>query len=170
MIDATRCHAPSLLAVLLLAVSGHASACRAAPAGQLIDPDEQLAEAHDIVLATVVGWTPVSGGETPIAFTVVKRLAGFPTGEFVITGTLENEERRIDHADPAFWRRGGGRTRNGADCVIRPTFVMGGTYLVFRDGPVTWRSYERIGVDVFGRPDPSDKWLAYVSEKLGTRP
>jgi hypothetical protein len=170
MIDATRCHMPSLLAALLLAWSNHANACRAAPAGQLMDPDQQLAEAHDVVLATVTGWSPASFGETPIAFTVVKRLAGAVTGNFVITGTLQDDERHIDHADPAFWNRGGGRTRNGPDCMIHPTFAMGATYLVFHDGPVTWRSYERIGVDVFGRPDPFDKWLAYVSEKSGTRP
>ena len=164
---------PCLLAALLFAFSTHAGACRMAPPGQLIDADSQVAQAHDVVLAKVVGWAPAQTGEAPIAFSVVKRLAGATSGDFVITGTLsddKHDDARATHAAPAFWDRGGGRALNGADCMIHPTFVMGATYLVFRDGPVTRRSYERIDLDLFGRPDPTDKWLAYVTDALRNRP
>jgi hypothetical protein len=170
MNHATRRYTSPLFAALFLVASSDASACRRAPPDQLIDADQQLAQAHDVVLATVVVRALAPTGETPIDFAVVQRLAGATTGNFVLTGTLLGDEPRINHADPAFWTRGGGRAMNGADCIIHPTFVMGATYLIFRDGPVTRRSYERIGVDVFGRPDPSDKWLAYVVEGLRTRP
>lgn len=61
--------------------------------------------------------------------------------------------------DPAFWRHGGGRTINDSDCVIRPTFEVGATYLVFAARPFTWRSFERIDA-------ADDRWLAWVRTAL----
>lgn len=70
-----------------------------------------------------------------------------------------------NHWDPAFWERSGGRTINGADCVLRPGFVIGNTYLVFLGLQPTWRSFEKIET-VGGRPNPDDRWLAFVTRRL----
>jgi hypothetical protein len=57
---------------------------------------------------------------------------------------------------------------NDPDCVLRPDFTVGEMYLVFRGTPLTWRSFEHIE-SVRGRPNPGDRWLSYVREKLGGR-
>ena len=41
-------------------------------------------------------------------------------------------------------------------------------YLIFRDKPATWRSFEYIET-VRGQPNPDDRWLAYVREQLESR-
>jgi hypothetical protein len=50
---------------------------------------------------------------------------------------------------------------NDSDCVIHPDFVVGKAYLVLRDLPVTWRSFEEVDI-VDGRSADEDKWFGYV--------
>lgn len=104
-------------------------------------------------------------------FEVQERLLGLGVQRFVLVGA--NGETRPDssssnHSDDAFWQRGGGRLYNDQDCVLRPNFLVGETYLIFRGKPATWRSFEHIET-VRGKPDTDDKWLSYVREKLESR-
>jgi hypothetical protein len=50
---------------------------------------------------------------------------------------------------------------NDSDCVIHPDFVVGKVYLVLRNLPVTWRSFEEVDT-VDGRSADEDKWFDYV--------
>jgi hypothetical protein len=155
-----------LLLCALSTIPGASWACRAPPAEQLVNPDVQIALANDIVLAKVISAAPrfQNGREVDYQFLVVKRLTGRDEQLFSLSGRAPGRSRDTTfdhHQDEAFWRRGGGRVMNDADCVIYPDFVVGKTYLVFRDRPVTWRSFEEIDT-ADGRSLDDDKWFAYV--------
>jgi hypothetical protein len=166
-------------AMLLLGtvVSPITHACRAPPREQVVTPEEQIALASDVSVARVVRAIPSpipSLGGRPVVeyeFDVQKRILGLDERRFIVigaTGETRPGPTSTDHADEAFWQRGGGRLYNDADCVLRPDFIVGESYLVFRGKPATWRSFEHIET-VRGRPNPDDKWLSYVEQKLEGR-
>ena len=164
-----------LVVGVLLSPDSHA--CSAPPRAQVATPEEQVAMATDVSVAKVVRATPSAAwsgrGRQPVEyeFEVVQRILGPDEARFVIAGA-QGETRMAqpanDHGDEEFWRRGGRRLYNDSDCVLRPNFAVGESYLIFRDKPATWRSFEHIET-VRGRPNPDDKWLSYVVEKLGSR-
>jgi hypothetical protein len=161
------------LVFLLLALDATAGqACRRPPPGQLIPADEQVRSATDVAVGQVIGATPMGSQEVEYRFIVLDQLAGPARKTFAIMGHAAERGGKDttfgDHTDFAFWARGGGRVMNGADCVIRPDFVVGGSYLVFLDSPATWRSFEKIDM-VNGIVNGEDKWLAYVKAQLGKR-
>jgi len=150
--------------------------------------DEQIARASDVSVARVVNAVPLQDDFVEYHFVVLERLAGTGGNTFTVTGSARasrhdddsaatpllqwaaikgasNETSFDNHTDPAFWKRGGGRVMNGADCAIYPDFVIGGTYLVFLDTPWTWRSFEKIG-PLNGVTGKGDQWLAYVKAGL----
>lgn len=156
----------SLLLCFLSIITGECWACYSPPPDQLISPDVQVALATDVALATVVSATPRydNGREVDYQFLVLKRFAGPDKLLFSISGRAPGRSRNTtfdNHRDQAFWQRGGGRVMNDTDCVIYPDFVVGKTYLVFRDPPMTWRSFEEIET-ADGRSGDDDKWLVYV--------
>lgn len=161
-----------LALVLLTLTAASSQACRVAPAGQLVDTADQVAQASEVALAQVIGATPLGGDAVEYQFLVLDQLAGPARKVFTLngraTGAYDQDSTFDDHAAFAFWARGGGRTMNGADCVIRPSFVVGGSYLVFLGSAPTWRSYEKIDMDG-GAVNPNDKWLAYVKDALAKR-
>lgn len=156
----------------LLAAAAPASACWRPPPPQLMGVQEQVALATDVALAEVVSAVPGEMGAVDYTFAVRERLAGPARPLFTVTGSPHRDgdvETDFDHhTDPAFWRRGGGRTMNDSDCVIHPSFEMGATYLVFAAPPYTRRSFERIDAAA-GRPGPDDRWLAWVRTALRAR-
>ncbi|WP_371764941.1 hypothetical protein [Massilia sp.] len=153
---------PTIL-LALLSFHGSVLACWAPPQQQLIGVDEQVALATDVTIAQVVSAVPGEMSTVDYTFVVRERLAGPARPLFTLAGGQHRDgdvERDFDHhADPVFWRRGGGRSLNGSDCVIRPTFEVGATYLVFAAPPFTWRSFERIDA-------ADDRWLAWVRAAL----
>ncbi|WP_313169726.1 hypothetical protein [Massilia oculi] len=168
-----------LCAALLLGIlaSPSSRACRVPPLEQMVTPEAQIAMAVDVSVAKVVRETPTSipggGGRLTVEyeFEVQERIQGLPVQRFIVVGAAGETRPRpssTDHSDEQFWRRGGGRLYNDSDCVLRPDFEMGEMYLVFRGKPATWRSFEHIET-VRGRPNPNDKWLAYVKEQLEGR-
>jgi hypothetical protein len=101
---------------------------------------------------------------------VLEQLTGPPQKVFTVIGhapgPYDKDTSFHDHADFAFWARGGGRTMNDSDCHIHPSFIPGNTYLVFLDMPPTRRSFEKL--DMFGSiVNHDDKWLAHVKGWLG---
>lgn len=160
---------PLLLCALFIA-PGASWACRVPPAEQFVNPDVQIALANDIVLAKVIGAAPrfEKGLEVDYQFLIVKRLTGGDEQLFSLSGRAPGRsgDTTFDHhRDDAFWGRGGGRVMNGTDCVIHPDFVVGKTYLLFRDRPVTRRSFEEIDT-ADGRLAEDDKWFAYVQARV----
>jgi hypothetical protein len=159
----------SLVFAMLALHAAVSEACRVAPARQLIPPAEQLATATDVAVGQVIGATPLDDYLVEYRFVVLEQLAGAPQKVMTVMGAPVGRDDRDttfhDHRDFAFWAHGGGRTMNGTDCVVRPGFVVGSSYLVFPGPAPTWRSFEKIEM-VDGRPNPDDKWLAYVRQTL----
>ncbi len=164
----------SSLIVLLCACTIHdASACYRPPPQLLIGVDEQLMQARDVTVATVVGATSFGGSAVEYRFVVRQRLAGADQASFTLMGLTASGNHKDSsfehHTAPAFWKHGGGRTINESDCVVSPSFVLGESYLVFQNSPVTWRSFEKIET-IDGNIDENDQWLMYVKTRLATRP
>ena len=166
-------------AILLIGTlaSSVSTACRAPPREQLVTPEEQIALATDVTIAKVVRAIPLpipsfrGRPSMEYEFEVHERLLGMNEQRFVLigaSGETRSDSSSTDHSDEAFWQRGGGRLYNDSDCVLRPDFVVGENYLVFRGMPATWRSFEHIET-VLGKPNADDKWLSYVREKLRSR-
>lgn len=159
-----------LLFYALSIVTDKCWACRVPPPEQLINPDVQIALATDVALARVVNAVPGrdKGEDVDYQFLVLKRLAGPDKQLFSISGRapgLSRDTTFDNRRDEAFWQRGGGRVMNDTDCVIHPDFVVGKTYLVFRDLPMTWRSFEEVET-VDGRAGVDDKWFSYVQARV----
>jgi hypothetical protein len=159
------------VASLALAFAATTSwACRAPPAQQIIGVDQQLAQASDVMLAQVIGITPLGDNDVEYRFLVLDSLHGTDRKSFELNGHAVASDLRDTtydhHKDMAFWARGGGRTMNYMDCVIHPNFAVGGVYLVFLDAAHTRRSYEQIDAPN-GIVDEDDRWLKYVKAKLG---
>jgi hypothetical protein len=159
--------------VLLALCAGASQACYVPPAAQRIGVAQQVRDAADVAVGQVIGATPLGAGEIEYRFLVLDQLAGPAQKTFTLRGHAPvpgAPDTSFDrHQDLAFWARGGGRTINDSDCVIHPGFVVGNSYLVFLGSPPTWRSFEKIDM-VDGRPDPDDRWLAYVKAALSGTP
>lgn len=165
-----------IAAILMLNMIGipFSHACSTPPLKQVVTPEQQIAIAADVSVAKVIRATPsplpAHGGRPSIAyeFEVQERISGPADTRFTLIGA-SGETRpspgSSDHSDDEFWEQGGGRLYNDSDCVLRPNFTVGETYLVFRGSPPTWRSFEHIE-SIRGRPNPDDKWLMYVKAKL----
>jgi hypothetical protein len=158
------------LVCALLALHAAASeACYAPPARQLIPPEEQLVTATDVAVGQVISATPMGDYLVEYRFLTLEQLAGPGQKVFTVMGGpagFNNKDSTFNnHSDFTFWARGGGRTKNGADCVIRPGFVLGNSYVLILDSPPTRRSYEKIEM-VDGRLNADDRWLAYVRQML----
>jgi hypothetical protein len=153
------------MSIVLALLSAHlpALACWAPPQRQMMGVGELVALATDVAVAQVVSAVPGDMSSVDYTFVVRERLAGPARPMFTLAGGPHRDgdvERDFDdHVDPAFWRHGGGRTINDSDCVIRPSFEVGATYLVFAAPPFTWRSFERIDA-------ADDRWLAWVRTAL----
>lgn len=164
------CH--SLVLLLCVFSARNAWACYKAPEQQLIGVDEQIMAATDVSVAEVISATPVEGRVVEYRFRVLQRLAGYDRKAFTMTGSAPAKNAMDtsfdNHADPAFWKRGGGRLMNEGDCRIYPSFVVGGRYLMFLGSPFTWRSAEKIEAADWPVTS-SDAWLAYVKAGLGKR-
>lgn len=165
-----RCAVRAMASLALAFAATTGWACRAPPAQQVIDVDQQIAQASDVMLAQVIGITPLGGNDVEYRFLVLDTLLGPERKSFDLNGHAFASDLRDTtydhHKDMAFWAHGGGRTMNYMDCVIHPNFAVGGVYLVFLDTTPTWRSYEQIDAPN-GVVDEDDRWLKYVKAKLG---
>jgi hypothetical protein len=168
-----KCAARSLVLLLLALEAGTSQACRVPPRGQLISADEQVRLATDVAVGQLISATPLGDWDVEYRFLVLEQLAGAKRKVFTVNGRAWDRYHKDtsfkDHADFAFWARGGGRVMNDSDCVIHPAFIVGNTYLVFLGAPATWRSFEKIDMRD-GKVNQDDKWLAYVKSTLAGRP
>jgi hypothetical protein len=158
----------ALLSLALALAAGAVHACRVAPAAQLIGIDEQLSKATTVALGQAIGATSLDNGMVEYRFLVLEQLAGPAQKVLTVMGRPggDRQESSFDnHQDPAFWTRGGGRMVNGTDCVIRPSFVVGDTYLLVLGPTPTRRSFEKIEM-AGGSVNQDDQWLRYVKARF----
>jgi hypothetical protein len=161
-----------LSALLCLALaSGPAAACYSAPQEQVTPADELIARSSRIVLAKVMRAETGPGDRYDVtySFRAERWLRGKGAATFEIVGhpaDWEGATTTFDHhADPAFWEDAEGRLSHDTDCVIHPSFVVGGTYLVFLDAPYHNKSFEQV-TRTHGDADTRDEWLQYVEDKV----
>jgi hypothetical protein len=159
-------------ALLALALaSGPAAACYSAPAEQVVPADALIARTPRIVLAKVVRAETGPGDRYDVtySFRVQRWLRGQGADTFEIVGhpaIWEGDTTTFDHhADPAFWEDNEGRASHDTDCEIHPSFVVGGTYLVFLDAPYHNKGFEQV-IRTHGDADTKDEWLQYVEDKV----
>lgn len=116
------------------------------PIAQVVSPEQQIAMATDVSVARVTEAIPsplLSGGgrqSVDYTFEVQQRILGLPEQRFTISGArgmTQPPPSSGDHSGAAFWERGGGRLFNDADCVLRPDFIVGENYLIFRGKTAT---------------------------------
>lgn len=157
----------ALLGMWSLAQASHA--CYSPPPEQVIGVDEQIAQAKDVSVATVVKASALGNGIVQYDFIVRKRLLGPEEQAFTLLGMPARASERPslspDHSDDGFWKNGGGRLMNIGDCRIYPRFELGESYLVFHKQTTTRRTLEHIAT-VGGELLASDQWLMYVEAKL----
>jgi hypothetical protein len=160
-----------LLAAML--ACGSAWSCYVPPDSVRISADRHLAQARDVSVARVASATALGDGTFRFDFEVVKRLTGPDHQTFSVRGVESSVPVDVapagDHSDRRFLQSGGGRLHNDPDCIIRPSFVVGKSYLAFLGQPVTHLSFEEIPL-VDGQPDPTDFWLRYVEFRLHSPP
>lgn len=142
-------------------------ACRATPQAQLMSPDEQISGASNITIAKAVSEEAIPGGSTVYKFVVQRQLLGPDPAEFTLIGgqTPLLDTSYDSHADPAFWKRGGGRSFANTACLISPGFQVGKSYIVFLDSTLTKRSFEQLDAPG-GMVNENDEWLLYIKKKL----
>lgn len=158
------------IVVLGLALQASAAwACHMPPPSVRVGIDAQIDAATDVAVAKVVDAIPQDGDRVEYHFEVQQRLAGYDRATFTLTGGPGGKDDQDttfgNHTDPVFWRGGGGRVMNGADCAMHPGFIVGQSYLVFLGDRPTWRSYEKIDT-ADGVVNRGDQWLAYVRARL----
>jgi len=160
--------ANSIFAAFLLAVALPAQACTAPPPELTKHHRELVADSSQIVLARAL--TPRSSGGEPLPrFETIEILKGAAAAEFVLESRdgldattwaahpypfTDHDSDFNGHRDIAVWDQGLTRDWNDTDCMMRPRFEPGETYLLFVDHP-HWRAYELIR-----RED--DLWLRAV--------
>jgi hypothetical protein len=162
--------ATTILAAILLAATIPAQACTMAPPEQTKHHRDLVADSSQIILARAL-IPRFAGGELLPAFRSVEVLKGDVASDFVLesgpgldasTGVsflIGTHDSDFDgHRDIAFWDQGLTRQWNDSDCMMRPQFEPGETYLLFVDHP-HWRAYELVR-----RED--DLWLQAVRNLL----
>lgn len=149
--------ARSVLLSLLLAAPTAAQAC-SAPPPELTKPYRDLVRDSEQIVLARAGLPDYVAGELRPAFDTVDVLKGDVPEHFVLEsrvgfdpspwGALPLPYAGKDsdfngHRDIAFWDQGLTRQWNDTDCVMRPQFKLGETYLLFVDHP-HWAAYELI--------------------------
>lgn len=167
-------HLPFLLSVLAcIAGSATAWACFATPEEQIVPAKELIDRTKTIVLAKVERAEVL--GEDSISvryyFREIRSLKGDSPERFTIDGVSSAYTGPLDdfehHYSEAFFENSGGRSWHDTDCVIYPSFAVGGTFLIFLEKPYHRKSFEII-IRTHGGEGVRDKWLTWVEEQTKT--
>lgn len=156
--------------LVLLSLSSNAWGCMMTPPEQTTDPDELISRTKNIVLAKVVR-ADAGSSRWHVLYTLKteRTYKGNPPRAFQLLGGRllgpSSIERFDEHRDPAFWTKYGGREFHDTSCAIRPTFIVGATYLIFLDAPYHNKSFEEIYFTGDDRSE-KDRWLHYVESRI----
>lgn len=136
-----------------------AYACFAPPSEQHMPWKELVTRTNNIYLAKVISSESSDNWRVKYYFSTIKTLKGKKLDSFILYGIKKQPEEVIstqkNHTSPFFWAYGG-RSWNGTDCIIRPTFEDGDMYLIFKDEPYHNLSFEKI-------ESMDDLWLRTVT-------
>ena len=162
-------------ALACLAAVTTAWACFATPEEQIVPAKMLLDRSRTIVLAKVEKAEILGRDSISVRyhFREIRSLKGDAPETFTIDGVSSAYGDSLDdfehHYSEDFWADAGGRSWNDTDCVIYPSFAVGGTFLVFLDKPYHRKSFEII-IRTHGGEGVRDKWLTWVEEKTGAAP
>ncbi len=151
-----------------IAFIGVALACFSTPQEQIVSDAELVKRTKTIVLARVEKAELL--GEDSISvryhFRKIKNLKGDAPERFTIDGISSVYGDSLDdfdgHRKEVFWENGGGRSWHDTDCVIYPSFAVGGTFLIFLEKPYHRKSFELILRSHDADEELRDKWLSWV--------
>ena len=144
--------------------------CFSTPKEQIVPDIELVQRTKTIVLAKVVKAELLDEDSLNVRyyFQEIKSLKGDAKKEFFIDGVslAYNDPLRTfeHHHSQRFWKPGGGRSWHDIDCVIYPSFTVGGIFLIFLDEPYHRKSFELI-IRTHGDEETRDKWLTWVEEQ-----
>lgn len=148
----------------------YASACGAPPAEQNVLSQELVSRTDNVVLARVTSAQETAPrGRIIYTLEVVETLKGNSNTHLQLVGARQwkgHHDSYSDHHDQVFWNNDGhyGRSSNGPNCEIYPSFSVGWSYLVFLDKPYHSRSFELI------RNAKTDRWYKYVADEIYKNP
>ena len=164
-------HAP-LLILVIACISGTATAwaCFSTPEEQIVCTKELIDRTKTIVLARVEKAEVLDKDSIAVRyyFREIRSLKGNAPETFTIDGVSSAYNGSMDnfehHYSEAFWKDRGGRSWHDTDCVIYPSFTVGGTFLIFLEAPFHIKSFEFI-TRTHGGDGVRDKWLTWVEEQ-----
>ena len=149
------------------------SACSGTPQEQVVPANELVKRTKTIVLAKVEK-AEILGKESIAVryyFREIRSLKGDAPETFTIDGVSLAYGGSLDdfehHYSDAFWKDVGGRSFHDTDCVIYPSFAVGGIFLIFVEAPFHRKSFECI-IRTHGGEGVRDKWLTWVEEQTKT--
>ena len=163
----------STLAIISLAGAATAWACFATPKEQIVPAKELIERTKTIVLAKVEKAEVLEADSIGVRyhFREIRSLKGDAPETFTIdgvssaySGPMGNSDH---HYDKDFWKDHGGRSWHDTDCVIYPSFVVGGIFLIFLEEPYHRKSFELI-VRTHGGKGIRDKWLTWVEKETNS--
>ena len=167
-------HFPLLiLAMSCISAIPTALACSETPQAQIVPAKELIKRTKTIVLAKVEK-AEILGKESidvRYYFREIRSLKGDAPETFTIDGISLAYSGSLDHFghhySDDFWKDGGGRSWHDTDCVIHPSFAVGGIILIFLEVPFHKKSFECI-IRTHGGEGVRDKWLTWVVEQTKT--
>lgn len=148
-------------------------ACFSTPDEQIVPAKELIDRTKTIVLATVEKAEIIEKDSIAVRyhFREIRSLKGDAPGTFTLDGVSSAYSGPMDnfehHYSEAFWEDGGGRSWHDTDCVIYPSFSVGGIFLIFLEEPFHRKSFELI-IRTHGGEGVRDKWLTWVEEQTKT--
>lgn len=143
-------------------------ACTVTPPHQIVPKEELVSRTKTIVLAEAVKEDATPGGGVKYTFKSKQSIKGNAPETFTIDGmshgVLGGDPGTFnDHQDPSFWDTPRGRCVHDTSCRINPSFIVGGSYLIFLDGGEHQKAFEKIEkIDGEGK----DKWLTWVEQAV----
>ena len=153
----------ALAIIVYILQINNAYACFVPPSEQHTPWKELVTRTNNIYLAKVISSESSGNWRVKYNFVTIKTLKGKKLDSFVLHGIKKHPEEVIsthnNHTSPFFWAYGG-RSWNGTDCIISPTFEDGDMYLIFKDEPYHNLSFEKI-------ESMEDLWLRTVTVFLG---
>lgn len=145
--------------IVVLGFSENVDACYSPPSEQYTPWQELVRRTDNIILAEVESLEVLDGWYVNYRFKTLRTLKGKFVERFELKGIIkmddEHIESRDNHTSPFFWAFGG-RSHNGDDCRIWPSFEQGHMYLIFKDEPYHNLSFEKI-------ESMDDLWLRTVN-------
>jgi hypothetical protein len=160
---------PLFLLILLVIIPDSSFACYS-PEHLTVHYSKLIERTSNIVLAEVTKIERLPREVDRYHFKTIEALKGNPGETFLMEfrhlgyprADFKSPDYDFDrHRDGLFWNKQVSRQWNWPDCEMYPFFTAGVRYLIFRDRPYHYKSFERIIAD-------DDRWLQAVRTEIRT--